>query len=246
MVWGVPAIPCRMRGVPRSALEPVIVLYSEGIEIPAGITSLKKFREWARSDEFPERGRIDWVDGRLEVDMSPEDVNTHSSPKSAIAGKLILLIQETRQGLVCIERTRISSPKAGLSAEPDILVLPISTVESGRVRLIPKVSGKKDRYVEIEGSPDLVVECVSDSSTKKDKKTLRNVYHKAGVREYWIADAREEAVEFQVLHYRKDGYVAAQMDSKGFQPSEILQRRVKLARDSKAAGISFYQFLVEA
>jgi Uma2 family endonuclease len=231
--------------VSRSTPEPVIVLHPEGVEIPTGITSLEQFREWVRSDRFPERGRIDWVAGRLEVDMAPEDINTHSSPKSTIAGNLVMLVQKTQRALVCIGSTRISSPTADLSAEPDILVILLSTLESGRARLIPKVSGKEDRYVEIEGSPDLVVECVSDSSTAKDKKLLRDVYHKAGVQEYWIVDARKEDIEFQVLHYQKDGYVPATRDAPGFQRSEVLERKVRLTRARKAAGIVFFRFEVE-
>jgi hypothetical protein len=119
---------------------PVIHLQKDGVEIPACITSLEQFRDWARSDDFPERGRIDWVGGRMEVDMAPEDLNTHGSPKSAIAGKLWLLVQETRRGMVYIDRTRLSSPEGGLSAEPDVLVLLFETVEAELARLIPRAS----------------------------------------------------------------------------------------------------------
>ena len=68
----------------ESTRGPIISLLADGIEIPPGILDLERFRAWARSDDFPERGRIDWVAGRLEVDMSPGDLNTHGSPKSAI------------------------------------------------------------------------------------------------------------------------------------------------------------------
>lgn len=183
--------------------------------------------------------------GHLEVDMSPEDINTHATPKSAIAGVLISLVQDTQRGIVCIDSTRISSSSADLSAEPDILVLLLSTIESGRARLVPKASRKKDRYVEIEGSADLSVECVSDSSEEKDKDSLRELYQRAGVREYWIVDVRGEAVEFQVLHYRKDGYVQAPIDSRGFQRSAVLKRRVRLARVHRTAGIVFYRLDVK-
>jgi Uma2 family endonuclease len=220
---------------------PTIVLQPDGVEIPPGITSLGRFLEWARSEAFPQRGRIDWLGGRLEVDMSPEDVNTHASPKSAIAARLVVLVQETQQALVCIDSTRVSSREADLSSEPDILVLYLGTLESGRARLVPAASRKEGRYVEVEGSPDLAVECVSDSSVVKDRKSLRDLYHKAGVREYWIADVRGEVVEFEVLHYRKDGYVAAPMDSRGFQHSEVLQRGVRLTRVLKAGEIVFYR-----
>src|SRR5262249_3034423 len=116
----------------------VIALLPEGVEIPAGIRDLAEFRTWATSDSFPESGRIDWVAGRMEVDMSPEDLNTHGSPKSAIAVQLGNIIQETDRGMVFIDRARLSNPDADLSVEPDVMVLPVSTLKSGRASLIPK------------------------------------------------------------------------------------------------------------
>src|SRR5882672_3459448 len=125
----------------------VIALLPEGVEIPAGISDLAGFRAGATSDAFPESGRIDWVSGRMEVDMSPEDLNTHGSPKSAIAIQLGNLIQEADRGMVFIDRARLSSPEADLSVEPDVLVLLLSTLKAGRARLIPKASGAEGRFI---------------------------------------------------------------------------------------------------
>ena len=55
----------------------VTVRFEERVEIPLSIQSLTDFRDWARSDDFPERGRIDFVAGRIEVDMYPEDFVYH-------------------------------------------------------------------------------------------------------------------------------------------------------------------------
>ncbi len=140
---------------------PVIALEPEGIEIPPGIVSLERFRAWTKSDAFPERGRIDWLQGRLEVDTAAEDLSTHGTPKSAIAGELIQLLQVTQKGFVFIDSTRFASPDADLSVEPDVLVLLVETLQTGRARLIPKASGPAGRFVEIEGTVDLVVECIS-------------------------------------------------------------------------------------
>jgi Uma2 family endonuclease len=54
-------------------------------------------------------------------------------------------------------------------------------------------------YIEILGSPDLVVEIVSDSSVRKDTTLLRDAYWKAGVREYWLFDARGAEIRFDIL-----------------------------------------------
>ena len=49
------------------------VLLDQQIEIPT-IGDLADFRQWALSEEFPQQGRIDYVTGKIEVDMSPEDL----------------------------------------------------------------------------------------------------------------------------------------------------------------------------
>ncbi|MBM3994608.1 MAG: Uma2 family endonuclease [Planctomycetes bacterium] len=76
---------------------------------------------------------------------------------------------------------------------------PVATWEafrSGRLRFIPTADG--DDYIELEGSPDWILEIVSPSSVLKGKKKLRKRYHKAGVREYWLIDARGDEVDFQI------------------------------------------------
>src|SRR5436309_2438449 len=60
----------------RERLNMSTILLDQDIEIPA-IHNLAEFRRWALSDDFPHRGRIDYIDGRIEVDMSPEDLFTH-------------------------------------------------------------------------------------------------------------------------------------------------------------------------
>ncbi len=59
----------------------------EHVEIPY-FDSLAEFRVWALSDEVPERVRIDYIEGRVEVDMSPEDFFFHGSVKLEIAAEL--------------------------------------------------------------------------------------------------------------------------------------------------------------
>lgn len=54
-----------------------LVLEDEGVQIPGTFTSIEDFRLWARSDSFPERGKIEWIEGEVRIEMSPEDLNTH-------------------------------------------------------------------------------------------------------------------------------------------------------------------------
>ena len=45
-----------------------------------------------------------------------------------------------------------------------------------------------DATMEVEGSPEIIVEVISPTSVRKDQKTLRDKYWQAGVKEYWLAD----------------------------------------------------------
>ena len=138
------------------------ILFEDQLEIPA-VQDLAEFRRWAASDDFPEPGRIDFVAGRIEVDMSPEDLHTHGTPKTELVVVLGSRIRELGLGELYTDRARVSCPVADLSAEPDIGFVSNDSLDSGRVRLVPKFGGEQDRYSELEGAPDLIVEIVSDS-----------------------------------------------------------------------------------
>ncbi|MCL2703215.1 MAG: Uma2 family endonuclease [Defluviitaleaceae bacterium] len=47
----------------------------------------------------------------------------------------------------------------------------------------------------IHGAPDLVVEVLSPSTSNYDRKYKKKVYEKCGVREYWIVDIKNRAIE---------------------------------------------------
>jgi Uma2 family endonuclease len=206
----------------------VTVLFEEHAEIPLNIGSLADFRRWALSDGFPEAGRIDFVAGRIEVDMSPEDLFCHGTLKSEIAGVLHQRIKRDKLGHLFIDSTRVSSPAADLSAEPDIVFISHHTLESGLARLVPKAGGEPGRYVEIEGPPDLIVEIVSDTSVAKDTRRLPAAYFRAGVREFWLADVRGNEPVFVIHHPGPSGFEPAPRDADGFQQSAVLGCRFRL------------------
>src|SRR5262249_1305306 len=154
-------------------------------EIPT-INNLADFRRWALSDQFPDRGRIDYLAGRIEVDMSPEDLFTHGTLKTVIGARVHQRVEALDLGHTFIGETRISSVPGDVSAEPDVVVITHAALEEGRLVLTPKASGEPDRFVEVEGGPDLIVEILSDSSERKDLRRLPTAYFHAGVREFWL------------------------------------------------------------
>jgi Uma2 family endonuclease len=221
----------------RGALMATTLIIGEQVEIPMDLRSLADFRRWATSDKSPERGRIDYVGGRIEVDMAPEDFFCHGKLKTEIVGKLYDLVEGGRLGHLMIDSTRISSVGGDFSAEPDVVFISHGALEDGRVRLVPKAGRQLGRYVEVEGGPDLVVEVVSDSSVEKDTRRLPAAYFKAGVREFWLADARGKRLLFRIHHRGRRGFQAVAPDARGFQRSSVFGCAFRLAGKRNAEGI---------
>ena len=193
------------------------IALDEQFEIPMNLQSLTEFRRWALSDGFPDYGRIDYVTGRIEVDMSPEDFFCHGTLKSEIHGVLHQKVKQGKLGYLVTDSTRVSCPIAELSAEPDIVFVSHDSISNGRARLVPKTTGEPGRYVEVEGAPDLVVEIVSDRSVVKDTERLPKAYYRAGVLEYWIADARTEPLRFRIQHRGALEFEDVATDEEGYQ-----------------------------
>lgn len=113
------------------------------------------------------------------------------------------------------------------------------TLLAGKARLVPR-EGQPDHYREIEGTPDWVLEVVSDSSVKKDTKLLGAAYHRAGIPEYWIVDARGQKIFFQILLWQEKDYVTAAGDHEGWQNSNVFARGFRLTRQREELGLWEY------
>ena len=95
-------------------------------------------------------------------------------------------------------------PRVFLESLADGVFLSTVSVQQKRVRV---VEGKGRGHVELEGSPDMVLEVVSPSSVEKDIVILRQAYWEAGIPEYWLVDARAEPLKFDILrHTAKYGH----------------------------------------
>ena len=213
-----------------------VIRFEEQVEIPLALSSLEDFRGWARSDSFPQTGRIDYVAGCIEVDMSPEDLLTHGTLKAEIQATLYHRVKRERLGYLFVDRARVSCPTADVSVEPDVVFVSFESRASGRVRMVPKAGAQPGRFIEIEGPPDLIVEVVSDSSVTKDTQSLPAALAKAGVREYWLTDARGEQLVFHIWCLTDSGWQPAALDEDGYQHSRVLGSWYCLAgtRDDRA------------
>jgi len=216
------------------------VILGENVPIPPEALTFEGFRKWSHSPDFPERGRIDYLAGHVEVDLSPEDLHTHGIVKAEIASGLHMLVTRRGLGEVFFDRARVASRFAGLSAEPDVVVVLWESLRSGRLRYVPSASHKADRYSEIEGPPDLVVEILSDSSVHKDTKLLPPLYARAGVPEMWRADTRGEDLRFQIFTLKGGKYVPVKSDAEGWLLSPRLGLSFRLRRHRTPVSTWYY------
>ncbi len=229
----------------RSEVRETAAAY-DAFEIPASAVLLEGFREWSRSGGFPESGRVDYLAGEVEIEMSPEDLYTHGTVKTAIVAELFARIARPSRGFVFADSTRVTSPLADLSAEPDVVAVLLESFDAGRVRHIPAAAKGPGRYVELEGAPDLVVEILSDSSVGKDTERLPPRYATAGVGELWLIDARTPKLRFDVKILEGDAYRDVEPDAEGWVRSSLLEARVRLSRRAMSNAGWLYELDVEA
>ncbi len=210
------------------------------LEIPGGIASLTDFRRWVFSKSFPETGRIDYIDGRIEVDMAADDLFVHNLPKTELTATLHHLVKERELGWLFCDGARISCPEAELSAEPDVVFIAKESYERGRTTFRKSKSRSHPGYVEIVGPADLVVEVVSDSSVRKDTRLLPDAYFRSGVEEFWLLDCRGNDVSFEISVRGPKKFKAVKVEADGYRRSTILNAAFRLSRKRAGAGMWRY------
>jgi Uma2 family endonuclease len=203
------------------------------VKIPASVRDHASYRRWARSDDFPERGRFAFLDGTIWVDMTMEQIFTHNAVKTEITRALATIVQQEQLGYLFSDGTLLSHVGAGLSTEPDACYVSYAAVKTKRVRWI---KGATTGYVEVEGTPDLALEVVSDSSVEKDTVILRELYWRAGVPEYWLVDARASPARLEILRYQPRGYVLARKRPEGWLKSAVFGRSFRLLQATDPLG----------
>lgn len=208
------------------------IIFQEEVRIPFTVVDLDSFREWAKSDEFPERGRYSFLNGELWVDLMPEQLFTHNSAKVEFGSVIHAILKANRRGRFFGDGTLVTNVEAGLSTEPDGTVVLFDSLRQGRVQLVEAAA---EGHKEIAGTPDVVLEIVSKSSVQKDTVVLRDLYWQAGVPEYWLVDARGDRLEFDILKLGRNGYVPTRKQA-GWVKSAVLGRAFRLVRRTDPIG----------
>lgn len=206
----------------------------DAVRIPSRVADLASFRRWAKSDDFPERGWYSHLNGELWVDLSMETL-AHNQVKGEVDGVLRALAKQTGGGRFFGDRMRLTHVGARLSTEPDGMFVSYASLQARRVRL-----AEGARSLEVEGSPDMVLEVVSPTSEHKDTVLLRDLYWRAGVREYWLADARGDELGFDLLKHGRKGFTATRRQAGGWLPSAVFGKSFRLTQQTDPLGVPVY------
>jgi Uma2 family endonuclease len=202
------------------------------VAIPGWVVDLPSYRRWAHSDDYPESGWVSFLDGQILVDLSMEEFITHNRVRTAYTYRIVDVLSHDPRGDFVSDRMLLTNPAANLSTEPDGLFFLWTTMQTGKLRLVP---GKTSGYMELEGTPDMTLEIVSKTSQRKDKELLRELYWKAGVTEYWLVDARDDQMSFDILVHTPAGYVASPIND-GWVKSNVLGREFRLVKHTDPLG----------
>jgi Uma2 family endonuclease len=196
------------------------VVIADQVRIPSWVNDLESFRRWARSDEYPQRGWVSFLDDEIWVGTDMEQLFTHNRVKTCFTVILGGIAESEGLGYYFSDRAALVHERANLATEPDGTFCSFAALGEQRVQLI---EGVEEGHVEIEGAPDMVLEVVSTRSVRKDTKVLRGLYWRAGIPEYWLVDARKEALQFDILRRTERGYAATRR-KQGWLRSEVFGR----------------------
>src|SRR5262249_35254533 len=167
------------------------------------------------------------------ADMSKQQIFSHLGVKGEYNRVLANLARAEKGGRYFPDGLFLSNLRADIAVIPDGIFISAESLQQGRVRLI---EGKHEGYVELEGSPDMVLEVVSRASLHKDTVVLKKAYWEANIREYWLVDARQESLEFHIYRHTAKGYSNIRKQAGGWVKSSVFGHSFRLTKEADAAG----------
>jgi len=205
------------------------------VHIPPAAFTLHGFRQWANSPDYPERGRISYIQGEIEVDMNADELRDHNPIKVALVSALQNIIDAEDLGVVLLDGARLVNEEGDIGNEPDLVFAKWETIEAGLVKYVESEDGS-GRCTELDGTPDLVVEVVSKHSVHKDTRLLPVAYFEGGIPEYWLIAPADDGVNFQLLTRGEEEYEPVVPGADGYTYSPVFERSFKLTRELNRIG----------
>ena len=136
---------------------------------------------WQDVQQMPDDGnRYEAIEGNSY--MTPAPTFRHQRVSHRLAKALDEVLEQPGHGVVVPAPFGVEFPATGEGVQPDLLF-----VSNERRGLITDAG--------LTGAPDLVVEILSPSTASRDRGLKLRLYERQGVREYWIVDPDENAVD---------------------------------------------------
>ena len=85
----------------------------------------------------------------------------------------------------------------------------------------------------------MVMEILSKSSEEKDTVLLKTAYWEAGIREYWLIDARKEPLQFDIFRRGPRSYSATRKQE-GWVKSSVFGKSFRLSALPDESGHPYY------
>jgi len=166
--------------------------------------------------QLPEDGkRHELIEG--EHYMSPAPKTKHQRVITNLMRLISVFVHNNKLGQVFAAPTDVVFSESAMT-EPDLIF----------------VSRAKENIIGedyIDGTPDLLVEILSPSSTNRDHKIKFHLYEKHGVREYWIVSPEAENVQVFILREGKFELLG------NFSGAQEIQSRVLVGFTCKASEV---------
>ncbi len=220
----------RLRQPSRAVRSVTVIDETRQVSVPSWVVDLDSFCRWVESDDVPEKLRIWYLKGEVWIDMSKEQVNTHVLLKMKFFLVVGGLVEAGGLGRFYPDGLFLRNNAADVAGNPDATFASTATLLAKRLRPIP---GKKGGIVGLEGSPDMVLEIVSPGSVRKDTVVLKQAYWEAGAREYWLVDARNEPLTFDIFRRTAKGYSATRKQD-GWLKSAVFGKSFRLTQEVDA------------
>jgi Uma2 family endonuclease len=207
------------------------------VDIPFWVREYDSFQRWVHSDDYPEKLKSHFINGNVWVDLV-EEAFSHNRVKTALTFTLEGVSRAGQLGMLFSDGMRFSNDDIQFSTNPDAVFVSSESLAPGRVRFR---AGQTRGAVatELVGSPDLVVEVVSPSSVDWDTESMMTNYHDAGVREYWVIDARDEVTPTFTIFRRGAKEFVAVRKTKGWVKSPVFGKSFRLTR-TEQLGLTDY------
>lgn len=220
-------------------MDTIFAVGSDRVDLPAWVVDYESFLRWMHSTAFPDEGKICFINGKVWVDPLMEEFSSHNALRAELGAVLHVLVKSMGFGRFVPEGMRYGHRETELSTEPDGMIVSHEALNNEDVRL---VGGEKGMQTEMVGSPEVVIEIVSESSEVKDTEWTMSAYFDAGIQEYWVFDARDvDDLRFTIFKRGRKEFTAARA-SGGWTKSTVLGKSFRLTQEEGADGNPEFTF----